>query len=236
VRGPDDYIQWQSARAGQAAHLIVLLHDRCPIEHLRSLAEALRTLRHRPGSRFSLLVAGSAAATQLANATLAGSFFSDLTPYHVPNFTPAEVKALLMSVGEAVDDRLALEVHAATGGYPGFIEELVTDDEPLDEAATIPRLRRSGQVRGILRSRLSQDDEEHTLAPEQHAAEVLRRLLAEGESQERLEAIDGLLEYGETRLYYDGLLRIKENGKLMFRCEAVRQVAEDVLRLRGARR
>jgi hypothetical protein len=228
VRGATDYIHWQRRRADGRPHLVVVLHAGAPGDLVDELGNALRTLTHEGGGeQYSILIAGGARAAELRVAATRDelSIFSGIPCHFVPDFTVDEVDALLGLRGRA-GELGAEALHRLTGGYAGFLDEALSDSTPLDTAGTTELLRRSGQVEGILRKRLNTDDQQHR--PDgRHAASVLRPLVAagSGETSRTFDRVQCNLDYGEARLYYDGLLRVTPDRRLALRCDAVRLVA-----------
>ncbi|MDI3282138.1 SIR2 family protein [Polyangium sp. 15x6] len=222
--------QWLSerARALGGEHLVVVRHDGGPIEHLMTLGNALRRLVENPGrgvgaARFYVLVAGESACASLRLDTATLSLFSGAPSRHVPPLSVDEVRALLGQRG--VDVGFAEGVHAATGGLPGLVQEALGGEGSLEREALTQRLARSPSVRGILRTRLAEDDRANR-SPARHARTVLQNLLAD-KGARRLDDTDDDLKYPEVRLYYDGLVVSAEgSGETVFRCEAVRIAAE----------
>jgi len=133
----------------------------------------------------------------------------------------------LMLLTAGLDSARASEVHAAVGGLPGFLEEVLVDGT-LDAAPFTEGLARSPAVRGALRMRLSQDDRDQ-MPPPRHARGTLRKLLR-GVKVRALAEVEDQLRFPEIRLYYDGLVTADASGATVFRCEAVRVAAMRALK------
>ncbi len=222
--------QWLSERASALGgeHLVVVRHDGGPIEHLMTLGNALRRLVENPrggknAPRFYVLVAGESACASLRLETTTLSLFSGAPARHVPPLSVEEVRDLIEQRG--ADITRAEDVFAATGGLPGLVQEALGGEGSLEREALTQRLARSPSVRGVLRTRLAEDDRKSE-APARHARTILGNLLA-GKGARRLDDLDDELKYPEVRLYYDGLVVSEDgSGDTVFRCEAVRIAAE----------
>jgi hypothetical protein len=232
----DDFfalMRWLEAQAAGGEHLVVLRHDGGPLHHLARLGELLRTLTDgstRRGGRIRVLVAGEAALAQLRHQALETSLFSDAPVRHVPPFTVGEVAQVLDRAGLG-GARWGRDVWQATGGLPALVVEAIAGKEALDAASVTARLARSTAVRGRLIRRLLDDDREQMPA-ERHARTVLRAMLEAGPGAtlvRELRAIEDELGYAETRLFYDGLVIADAQGRTVFRCEAVRRAAAELL-------
>lgn len=223
---------WLHARAGASGgeHLLVLKHDGGPREHLKALGRSLGKLLDEGRAPFFALVVGGAACARLRSEDGGPSLFNGAFVQHAPPLTVGEVRAALLRAG--LDGGKAAEVHAATGGLPGLVNEVIHGGV-LDGAALVKRLAESPAVQGVLRLRLSEDDREG-VAEELHARHALREMLA-GREVRRLGEVGDRVQFAEARLYYDGLVVADEatGGATVFRCEAVRVAAEAALRTQG---
>jgi hypothetical protein len=232
----DDFfalMRWLEAQVAGGEHLVVLRHDGGALQHLGRLGELLRTLideSRRRGGRVRVLMAGEAAVARLRYQALETSLFSDAPVRHVPPFTADEVVQVL-DRARLDGARWGRDVWQATGGLPALVVEAIAGDEALDAAAVTARLARSTAVRGRLRRRLLDDDREQMPA-DRHARTVLRAMLeasAEDRPVRELRAIEDELGYAEMRLFYDGLVIADAQGRTVFRCEAVRRAAAELL-------
>jgi hypothetical protein len=216
------------ARAMGGDHLIVLRHDGGPIDHLSTLGDTLRKLLGdgRGAERFFVLAAGSAPCAHLIYNTSESSLFSGAPVRHVPPLTEAEVRASLDAAG--LDGAAsAADVHRATGGHPGLVEEAVLGRGAIGFEALTDRLSRSPAVRGAIVARLSEDDRD-SRHEKRHARWALREMLA-GRPVRKLAEVEDQLQFAEARLYYDGLVVAGDDGATVFRCEAARRAAERAL-------
>jgi hypothetical protein len=120
-------------------------------------------------------------------------------------------------------------VHAAIGGLPGYLEEVIVG-RALDAAAITEQLSRSPSVHGVLRMRLSRDDRAG-LPERQHARGALKEMVGGGKVR-KLSEVEDELQFPEVRLYYDGLVTADAaaGGATVFRCEAVRVAVARALR------
>lgn len=224
-------VRWLEGRALAAGkdHLVALRHDDGPLHHLDRLGEILRTLIDDPRARnVHVLVAGEDEVARLRSGARETSLFSDAPTRHVPAFTVDEVVQLLHEAG--LDARWARDVWQATGGLPALVALAIAGKEALDAAAVTARLARSTAVRGRLGRRLL-DDDRAGIPAERHARTVLAAMLA-GQDVQPLQTIEDDLDHAEVRLFYDGLVIAGAGGATVFRCEAVRRAATDLLAAR----
>jgi hypothetical protein len=215
------------ARSGGGDHLIVLMRDGGPLDHLNTLGNSLRKLLEEGKSPFFFLIAGGASCAKLRFHAGVLSLFSGAPVRHVPPLTVEEVGEALKAARH--DPARAGDVHAAIGGLPGLLEEALLGG-PLDAPALAARLSQSPAVRGVLRLRLSKDDR-RALGPRWHARWALQEMLA-GRPVRKLAEVEDQLQFPEVRLFYDGLVAADEGvgGATVFRCEAARVAAEQALR------
>jgi hypothetical protein len=222
-----DLESWLHARAqaGGGEHLVVLAHDGGPLDRLMSLGNLARRLLSAQPTPFAFVAAGGASCAWLRQNSQPASLFSGIPVRHVPPLTVEEVERAL--AGAHLDEARAAEVHAAMGGLPGLLEEVLVSGV-LDAAAITARLSRSPAVAGVLRARLSEDDRQG-VEEKRHARTALRELLA-GRALRPLAEVEDELQHPEVRLYYDGLVVPDAAGATVFRCEAARLAAEEALR------
>jgi len=213
---------------GGAEHLVVLRYEWGPVDLLTTLGIYLRRLLEEPSPvAFEVLVAGGIRSAFLIHHVNEYSAFKDAPRRDVPDFTVAEVRALLNGAGEDIAEAEA--VHAATGGYLGLLMEVLDEGPPFDPASLTQRLSSSPRVRDALRDRLREDDREQRTG-RRHARWVLEELL-QGREVSPLEGLDHQTEYPEVRLYFDGLVRTeKSSGRTVFRCEAVARAVRGLLK------
>jgi hypothetical protein len=212
-------------------HLIGLRHDGGPIDHLRTLCDELRKLTEDRNANFFVVVPGGASSAWLRFNTPDASLFSGAPARHVPSLSIEEVRAVLDNA-RADGGRGAEDVHRATGGHPGLLEEVILScgsGTPFDEMTA--RLAESPTLHAVLRMRFAADDRAGHPA-QRHARTTLRDLIA-GRPVKNLNDIEDELRYPEVRLYYDGLVigGDETGGKTELRCEAVRLVVERTLAL-----
>lgn len=224
---------WLRERASQLGgnHLIALRHDGGPIDHLRTVCDELRKLTEDRAANFFVVVPGGASSAWLRFNTPDASLFSGASARHVPSLSIEEVRAVLDNA-RADGGRGAEDVHRATGGHPGMLEEvLLSCGSGTDFDDMTARLVEGPTLHAVLRMRFTEDD--HAGHPAQrHARATLRDLLA-GRTVKNLNDIEDDLRYPEVRLYYDGLVvgGHETGGKTALRCEAVRLVVERTLAL-----
>jgi hypothetical protein len=226
-----DLESWLHARAqaGGGEHLVVLAHDGGPLDRLMSLGNLARRLLSAQPTPFAFVAAGGASCAWLRQNSQPASLFSGIPVRHVPPLTVEEVERAL--AGAHLDEARAAEVHAAMGGLPGLLEEVLVSGV-LDGSAITARLSRSPAVAGVLRARLSEDDRQG-VEEKRHARTALRELLA-GRALRPLAEVEDELQHPEVRLYYDGLVVPDAAGATVFRCEAARMAADEALRVEGA--
>jgi hypothetical protein len=159
--------------------------------------------------------------------------FKDAPHREVPDFTVDEVCLLLDGAG-LDGKRWAREVHEATGGHLGLLEEVLAGAGALDRESVTQRLARSPWVRGELQERL-REDERNGYSGTRGCRFVLEELLA-GRPVNELEPLNNHIEEPEVRLYFSGLVRGDEEGRTVLRCRAVELAARDLLARKDARR
>jgi len=225
VKDSLSWSRWMRDTANRRHHLIVLLHDGGPAEHVRNLGKALRALLDEDARRFSFLAAGGERCARLRYDDQISIFFG-IGIHYVPDLTEAEVGELLVSMNE--DRRLAPMLHAATGGHPGLLHEVLCQEEPLNAETATRILVRGPLLQQVLRIRLNAEARAEK-PPRRRTRDVLLKLL-KGEKVGRLdESTADDFKYPEVRLYYDGIVRSAPDGSTVFRCEAARIVAEQGL-------
>jgi SIR2-like protein len=226
----DALVEHLRQRAGGLGreHLLVLPYEWGPLGHLDTLGKHLRRLMVEPSKvEFRLLVAGGGArGAWLQHNVPKSSVFKDAPHREVPDFTVDEVCQLLDGAG-LDGKRWAREVHEATGGHLGLLEEVLVGAGALDRESVTERLARSPWVRGALQERLREDDR-HGYSGKRSCRFVLEELLA-GRPVNALEPLDNHIEQPEVRLYFSGLVRGDEEGMTVLRCRAVELAARDAL-------
>ncbi len=217
----------QRAGALGREHLLVLRYDWGPLGHLDTLGEHLRKLMEAPSKvEFHLLVAGGERTAWLLHHAPESSVFKDAPRREVPDLTVDEVRQRIDQAGQD-GMRWAGEVHEATGGHPGLLEEVLSGEGSLERDLVTARLARSPSVRGALQERL-REDERHGDVGRQSCRFVLEALLA-GRPVEALGPLEYRIEHPEVRLYFSGLVRSDAEGKSVPRCRAVELAAREVL-------
>src|SRR5262249_38084180 len=146
-RSVDTFLKLESwlydrARRQGGDHLIVVRHDGGPMEHLITLGNALRRLiehpRHERGpTKFFVLVAGESSCAWLRFNTPSFSLFAGAPVRYVPPLSADEVGRAMelwaAKTGTNLGDlHWARDVHRATGGHPGLVEEALGGGGPLD--------------------------------------------------------------------------------------------------------
>ncbi|WPB72990.1 SIR2 family protein [Archangium violaceum] len=224
----------QRAEGFGREHLFVLRYEWGPLGHLDTLGKHLRRLMEAPSKvELHLLVAGGGArGGWLLHNVSKSSVFSDAVKREVPDFTVDEVWQLL-DAADLDGKRWARDVHEATGGHPGLLEEILAGAGALDRKSVTERLARSPWVRGALQERL-REDERNGASGKRSCRFVLEELLA-GRPVNALEPLDYHLEQPEVRLYFSGLVRGDEEGRTVPRCRAVELAARDELARKDGR-
>src|SRR5262249_28266276 len=139
-----------------------------------TLGNSLCELLEEGKSPFFFLIVGGASSARLRFEAGAPSLFSRGPVPHVPPPTVAEGAEALKAAG--LEAARAGDVHAATGGLPGLLEEALLGGS-IDPPALVARLSQSPSVLGVLRLRLSEDDR-RALGPTGHARWALQEMLA----------------------------------------------------------
>ncbi|HYO66564.1 MAG TPA: SIR2 family protein [Archangium sp.] len=209
-------------------HLFVLRYEWGPVGHLDTLGKHLRWWMEEPSKveRYLLAVGGGARGGWLLHDVPKASVFKDAVKREVPDFTVDEVCQELDAAG-LDGKRWAREVHEATGGHLGLLEEVLAGAGALDRESVTQKLARSPWVRGALQERL-REDERKGYSGKRSCRYVLEELLA-GRPVNALEPLDYRIEQPEVRLYFSGLVRGDEEGMTVLRCRAVQLVARDAL-------
>lgn len=220
-----EHLKLRAARLG-GAHLVVLRREWGSFEHLKALDSHLWQLMDEgSGPPIHVLVVGGARSAWLVHNMPVCSVFQGAPVREAPDFTVQEVRQLLEAAGR--DGGRAEEVHAAIGGHPGLLNEILLDGGALDSGSITERLIQSPVLREWVRERLREDDRQRRDG-QHHARWVLGELLADRQVQ-RLEALDHDVDHPEVRLYFDGLVRRDEAGRTVLRCEAVARIAAAAL-------
>ncbi|AKJ03190.1 SIR2-like protein [Archangium gephyra] len=224
----------QQAESLGREHLLVLRYEWGPLGHLDTLGKHLRRWLEEPSKvAFHLLVVGGGArGAWLQHNVPKSSVFKDAPHREVPDFTVDEVCLLLEGAG-LDGKRWAREVHEATGGHLGLLEEVLAGAGALDRESVTQRLARSPWVRGELQERL-REDERNGYSGTRGCRFVLGELLA-GRPVNELESLDNHIEEPEVRLYFSGLVRGDEEGRTVLRCRAVELAARELLARKDAR-
>ncbi len=231
----DALVEHLRQRAGSLGreHLLVLRYEWGPLGHLDTLGKHLRRLLEPSTVELHLLVAGGGArGAWLQHNVPKSSVYKDAPLREVPDFTVDEVRQLLDGAG-LDGKRWAREVHEATGGLLGLLEELLAGPGPLDRESVTERLARGPWVRGALEERL-REDERNGYSGKRSCRYVLEELLA-GRSVNALEPLDNHIEHPEVRLFFSGLVRGDEEGMTVLRCRAVEFAARAALARKDAR-
>ncbi|HEX5751579.1 MAG TPA: SIR2 family protein [Archangium sp.] len=228
-----EHLRQQAEGLGRE-HLFVLRYEWGPLGHLEMFGKHLRRLLEEPSKvELHLLVAGGGArGAWLQHNVAKSSVYKDAPRREVPDFTVDEVCQLLDGAG-LDGKRWAREVHEATGGHPGLLEEVVAGAGALDRESVTQRLARSPWVRGVLQEVL-REDERNGYSGARGCRFVLHELLA-GRPVNALEPLDNHIEEPEVRLYFSGLVRGDEEGRTVLRCRAVELAARDLLARKDAR-
>ena len=225
-----EHLRTRAERLGRE-HLLVLRYEWGPLEHLDALGQHLRRLMEEPSKvEFHLLVAGGARSAWLLHNVPRFSVFKDAPRREVPDFSVDEVRQLLDGV-RLEGQRWAADVHDATGGHLGLLNEVLLAGGALDRDSLTARLKRSPSVRGALMERL-REDERDGYSGRRGCRFVLEALLA-GRPVDALEPLDHRPEHPEVRLYFAGLVRADASGRTVPRCRAVEWAAREVLAIQG---
>lgn len=220
IRDQRDYHDWLYSQVAPGGLLIVLLGTRGPELLLNQVAAVIRSyLDSRPNAMF--LVVGGERLLRLRQHTnypwlrlLPSVSFVD-----VPDLAVDEVTQLLMlHHSEDLLPHAAL-LHSLTGGHPWLLSTLIRNESSDRESAQL-----------LIQNEIRQSKllDRHLKDPRAQA--VLRKLQA-GEAVQSLQ--DPCIrhdptEYAESRLYFDGLLRVDEHGRTVARVGTVNRWFQDL--------
>ena len=208
VRNLIDFSAWLQDRPAPHGLLIVLLGTHGPEQLLSQVAAVVRSyLAAHPGSLF--VVVGGIRVLELRQHTLYPWLkLLPLASYvDIPDLTRTEVAQLLALQSPPIAGESASLLYELTGGHPGLLYELIRQ-----------RLLMREPAEAHLRYQLSQSRllERHLRDPQ--AREVLRKL---HDGEEVASLLDPCIRHDptrpESRLYFDSLIRIDEQGKTVAR-------------------